>query len=533
MRKYFITGLLVLVPLAITAWVLNLVIGTLDQSLLLVPKRWQPSTHIPGLGAIITLAIVFLTGLLTNNLVGKWFVRMWERLLHRIPVVNSIYGSVKQVSDTLFSSSGNAFRKAVLIPYPHENSYTIAFLTGVPGGDVANHLVGDYVSVYVPTTPNPTSGFFPDAGTQPGRRTGHERRRGFEVHRLDGRGGAAGQRAAAGRSARRRQLNKDKKQGNKNPWPAMSGPTESTNQDRKIMSSMRTHYCGLVTEELLGQTVSLCGWVHRRRDHGGVIFIDLRDREGLVQVVCHPDNADVFKGAEHVRNEYCLRITGTVVNRLEGTANANLKSGKIEINTTQLEVLNASVPVPFQLDDDNLSETTRLTHRVLDLRRNQMQHNLRLRYKVTMEVRKYLDNLGFIDIETPMLTKSTPEGARDYLVPSRVNPGNFFALPQSPQLFKQLLMVANFDRYYQITKCFRDEDLRADRQPEFTQIDCETSFLTEQEIRDLFEDMMRVVFKNAAGVDLPNPFPVMDFATAMGCTARTSRTCASSCSSPN
>jgi aspartyl-tRNA synthetase len=282
------------------------------------------------------------------------------------------------------------------------------------------------------------------------------------------------------------------------------------------MSSMRTHYCGLVTDELLGQTVSLCGWVHRRRDHGGVIFIDLRDREGLVQVVCHPDNADVFKGAEHVRNEYCLRITGTVVNRLEGTANANLKSGKIEINTTQLEVLNASVPVPFQLDDDNLSETTRLTHRVLDLRRDQMQHNLRLRYKVSMEVRKYLDNLGFIDIETPMLGKSTPEGARDYLVPSRVNPGTFFALPQSPQLFKQLLMVANFDRYYQITKCFRDEDLRADRQPEFTQIDCETSFLTEQEIRDLFEDMMRVVFKNAAGIDLPNPFPVMDFATAMG-----------------
>jgi len=282
------------------------------------------------------------------------------------------------------------------------------------------------------------------------------------------------------------------------------------------MSSMRTHYCGLVTEELLGQTVSLCGWVHRRRDHGGVIFIDLRDREGLVQVVCHPDNADVFKGAEHVRNEYCLRITGTVVNRLEGTANANLKSGKIEINTTQLEVLNASVPVPFQLDDENLSETTRLTHRVLDLRRDQMQHNLRLRYKVAMEVRKYLDNLGFIDIETPMLGKSTPEGARDYLVPSRVNPGTFFALPQSPQLFKQLLMVANFDRYYQITKCFRDEDLRADRQPEFTQIDCETSFLTEQEIRDLFEDMMRSVFKNAAGIDLPNPFPVMDFATAMG-----------------
>ena len=279
---------------------------------------------------------------------------------------------------------------------------------------------------------------------------------------------------------------------------------------------MRTNYCGLVTEELLGQTVSLCGWVHRRRDHGKLIFIDLRDREGLVQVVCDTDQADMFKVAEAVRNEYCLRITGVVTARSESTVNANLKSGKIEVVATALEVLNASVPVPFQLDDDNLSETTRLTHRVLDLRRPQMQNNLRLRYKVTMEVRKYLDNLGFIDIETPMLTKSTPEGARDYLVPSRVNAGNFFALPQSPQLFKQLLMVANFDRYYQITKCFRDEDLRADRQPEFTQIDCETSFLTEQEIRDLFEDMIRIVFKNTLNIDLPNPFPVMDFATAMG-----------------
>ncbi|MDM5176143.1 aspartate--tRNA ligase [Massilia sp. DJPM01] len=279
---------------------------------------------------------------------------------------------------------------------------------------------------------------------------------------------------------------------------------------------MRTNYCGLVTEELLGQTVSLCGWVHRRRDHGSLIFIDLRDREGLVQVVCNPEQAEMFKVAEAVRNEYCLRVTGVVTARIGNTVNNNLKSGKIEIVASAVEVLNASVPVPFQLDDDNLSETTRLTHRVLDLRRPQMQNNLRLRYKVTMEVRKYLDNLGFIDIETPMLTKSTPEGARDYLVPSRVNAGNFFALPQSPQLFKQLLMVANFDRYYQITKCFRDEDLRADRQPEFTQIDCETSFLTEQEIRDLFEAMIRIVFKNTLDIDLPNPFPVMDFATAMG-----------------
>ncbi|MCM0043314.1 MAG: aspartate--tRNA ligase [Burkholderiaceae bacterium] len=280
--------------------------------------------------------------------------------------------------------------------------------------------------------------------------------------------------------------------------------------------SMRTHYCGQTTEAQMGQTVSLCGWVHRRRDHGGVIFIDLRDREGLVQVVCDPDRADMFKAAEAVRNEFCLRITGLVRARPAGTENAGLNSGKIEVLCHELEVLNASVTPPFQLDDDNLSETTRLTHRVLDLRRPQMQNNLRLRYRVSMEVRKFLDSNGFIDIETPMLTKSTPEGARDYLVPSRVNAGNFFALPQSPQLFKQLLMVANFDRYYQITKCFRDEDLRADRQPEFTQIDCETSFMNEQEIRDMFEGMIRGVFKNVLNVDLPNPFPVMDFATAMG-----------------
>jgi aspartyl-tRNA synthetase len=270
-----------------------------------------------------------------------------------------------------------------------------------------------------------------------------------------------------------------------------------------------------VTEKLLGQTVSLCGWVHRRRDHGGVIFVDLRDREGLVQVVCDPDRADMFKIAEGVRNEYCVQIKGLVRARPAGTENANLTSGKIEVLCHELVVLNASVTPPFQLDDDNLSETTRLTHRVLDLRRPQMQQNLKLRYRVAIEVRKYLDAQGFIDIETPMLTKSTPEGARDYLVPSRVNAGHFFALPQSPQLFKQMLMVSGFDRYYQITKCFRDEDLRADRQPEFTQIDCETSFLTEQEIRDLFETMIRHVFKTTIGVDLADPFPVMQYSEAM------------------
>lgn len=278
--------------------------------------------------------------------------------------------------------------------------------------------------------------------------------------------------------------------------------------------AMRSHYCGLVTEALNGQTVSLCGWVNRRRDHGGVIFIDLRDREGYVQVVCDPDRPEMFKVAEDVRNEYCVQIKGLVRPRPEGTTNDGLKSGKIEVLCHELIVLNASVTPPFQIDEDNLSETTRLTHRVLDLRRPYMQNNLMLRYKVSMEVRKYLDENGFVDIETPMLTKSTPEGARDYLVPSRVHDGQFFALPQSPQLFKQLLMVAGYDRYYQITKCFRDEDLRADRQPEFTQIDIETSFLSEEEIRDMFQGMIKRVFKNTIGVDL-GEFPVMTYQDAM------------------
>lgn len=277
---------------------------------------------------------------------------------------------------------------------------------------------------------------------------------------------------------------------------------------------MRTTYCGLVTEALLGQTVTLCGWVNRRRDHGGVIFVDLRDREGYVQIVCDPDRAEMFKLAEGLRNEFCIQVKGLVRARPAGTVNDNLKSGKIEVLCQELVVLNPSVTPPFQLDDENLSETTRLMHRVLDLRRPYMQNNLMLRYKVTMEVRKFLDANGFIDIETPMLTKSTPEGARDYLVPSRVHDGMFFALPQSPQLFKQLLMVSGFDRYYQITKCFRDEDLRADRQPEFTQIDVETSFLEEEEIRTMFEGMIRSTFKNVIGVDMP-AFPVMKHADAM------------------
>jgi len=278
---------------------------------------------------------------------------------------------------------------------------------------------------------------------------------------------------------------------------------------------MRTHYCGQVTAAQLDQSVTLCGWAHRRRDHGGVIFIDLRDREGLVQVVCDPDRADTFKIAEAVRNEFVLKIVGRVRRRPEGTVNANMTSGEIEVLAHEIEVLNAAATPPFQIDEENLSETTRLAHRVIDLRRPQMQKNLMLRYRTAMAFRRFLDTNGFIDIETPMLTKSTPEGARDYLVPSRVHAGHFFALPQSPQLFKQLLMVAGYDRYYQITKCFRDEDLRADRQPEFTQVDIETSFLNEDEITAIMENMIRVVFKEALAVDLPNPFPRMTYAEAM------------------
>jgi aspartyl-tRNA synthetase len=277
--------------------------------------------------------------------------------------------------------------------------------------------------------------------------------------------------------------------------------------------AMRSQYCGLVTEALMGQTVTLCGWVNRRRDHGGVIFIDLRDREGYVQVVCDPDRPEMFKVAEEVRNEFCVQVKGLVRARPAGTTNDKLKSGQIEVLCHELVVLNASVTPPFQMDDENLSETTRLTHRVMDLRRPHMQRNMMLRYKTAIQVRNFLDKEGFIDIETPMLGKSTPEGARDYLVPSRVHDGQFFALPQSPQLYKQMLMVAGYDRYYQITKCFRDEDLRADRQPEFTQIDCETSFLNEEEIRAIFQRMITEVFKQQLDVDL-GEFPIMTYQEA-------------------
>jgi aspartyl-tRNA synthetase len=278
---------------------------------------------------------------------------------------------------------------------------------------------------------------------------------------------------------------------------------------------MRSHYCGELRAEHVGQSVTLCGWAHRRRDHGGVIFIDLRDREGLAQVVCNPDRAEAFRAAERVRAEFVLRITGQVRRRPAGTVNPDMATGETEVLAQEVEILNASAPPPFQIDDDNLAEETRLAHRVLDLRRAPMQRNLRLRHRAATAVRRYLDAHGFVDIETPVLYKSTPEGAREFLVPSRLHEGHFYALPQSPQLFKQMLMVAGFDRYYQIVKCFRDEDLRADRQPEFTQIDIETSFLAEGEIRKLMEELVRTVFREAGGIELPAPFPVLTFDEAM------------------
>jgi aspartyl-tRNA synthetase len=278
---------------------------------------------------------------------------------------------------------------------------------------------------------------------------------------------------------------------------------------------MRTHYCGEVNAILVGRTVTLCGWAHRRRDHGGVIFIDLRDREGLAQVVFNPDAGEAFRTAEKVRNEFVLRVTGLLRKRPEGSTNPELKSGEVELVAQEVEILNASATPPFQLDEDNLSEEVRLANRVLDLRRAPMQNNLRLRHRAAMATRRYLDEKGFVDIETPFLYKSTPEGAREFLVPSRLHDGYFYALPQSPQLFKQMLMVAGFDRYYQIVKCFRDEDLRADRQPEFTQIDVETSFLDEGTIRALMEGLVRHVFRAAANVELADPFPVMRYDDAI------------------
>ncbi len=278
---------------------------------------------------------------------------------------------------------------------------------------------------------------------------------------------------------------------------------------------MRTHYCGQVTADHIDQVVEVCGWVHRRRDHGGVIFIDLRDREGVVQVVYDPDNPDIFQIAESVRNEFVLKVTGKVRRRPEGTINPNLATGEIEVLGSELTILNKSETPPYMIDDDSVSEENRLKYRYFDLRRPEMLARLKLRSEVTRTLRDYLEANGFMDIETPMLTKATPEGARDYLVPSRTHEGAFFALPQSPQIFKQLLMVAGLDRYYQIVRCFRDEDLRADRQPEFTQLDIETSFLSEEQIMELMEGMIVELFSKTIGVDLPTPFPRITYAEAM------------------
>ena len=278
---------------------------------------------------------------------------------------------------------------------------------------------------------------------------------------------------------------------------------------------MRTHYCGELSAALVGRSVTLAGWAHRRRDHGGVIFIDLRDREGLAQVVFNPDAQEAFKTAERIRNEFVLKIKGTIRKRPQGSMNPELRSGEVELVAQEVEILNPSATPPFQIDEENLSEAVRLEHRVLDLRREPMQRNLRLRHRAATAARRFLDEHGFVDIETPVLYKSTPEGAREFLVPSRLHHGHFYALPQSPQLFKQMLMVAGFDRYYQIVKCFRDEDLRADRQPEFTQIDIETSFLGEGEIRALMEALVRHLFKEVLGVALPDPFPVLRHDDAM------------------
>jgi aspartyl-tRNA synthetase len=277
---------------------------------------------------------------------------------------------------------------------------------------------------------------------------------------------------------------------------------------------MRSHYAGQVNEQLIGQVVTVAGWVHRRRDHGGVIFVDLRDREGLLQIVFDPQAAAVFAEAERLRNEFVVRVTGKVRARPEGTVNPHLASGGVELVASELEVLNRSEPLPFQLDEQ-VSEEVRLRYRYLDLRREVMSQRLRLRHRLTRSMRAYLDAHGFVDLETPMLTKATPEGARDYLVPSRTHPGKFFALPQSPQIFKQLLMIAGFDRYYQIVRCFRDEDLRADRQPEFTQLDVETSFLSQGEITTLMEGLVRHIFREVLGAELPDPFPRMSYAEAM------------------
>ncbi len=447
MKRYVIAGLLVWVPLGITIWVLHFLVTTLDQTLLLVPERARPEAlfgfHIPGLGVVLSIVILLVTGVIAANFFGQRLIRLWESVLGRIPFVKSIYSSVKQVSDTMLSDQGTAFRKALLVEFPRPGCWTIAFLTGTPAGAVADQLPGEFISVYVPTTPNPTGGYFvlmPKESVReldmsvddalkyiismgvvsPHRRTRAHAARPAAApqpptrRRLPKLTGHARHVAAPSAACRMR-------------WRRAARP--DPNFQRHFQQQLppenalkRTDYCGRIDRRYLDQTVTLMGWVHRRRDHGGVIFVDLRDREGLVQIVFNPDRGATFATAETLRNEFVIRVTGRVRARPEGGNNPNLVSGEIEVLAHDIEILNAAQTPPFQLDDENLSETVRLQHRVIDLRRPQMQKNLMLRHRAAMAARRYLDAHGFVDIETPMLYKSTPEGAREFLVPSRDPP---------------------------------------------------------------------------------------------------------------
>ena len=540
MKRYIMAGLLVWVPLGITICVMVWLVTTLDQTLLLIPEHLRPEARFRFPHPRAWRAAE-LRDPARHRRARRKFLRPAADhdvggLLGRIPFVKSIYSSVKQVSDTVLSDQGTAFRKALLVEFPRPGCWTIAFLTGSPADAVTDHLRGDFISVYVPTTPNPTGGYFVMVPRDSIRELDMSvddalkyiismgvvapRRRGPPIASSEARapGAAAGARGKPSKLTAQGSRAGCLDRGRRTVRALRLSTRALTNRLQRPPENdlKRTDYCGRIDRRYVDQTVTLMGWVHRRRDHGGVIFVDLRDREGLVQIVFNPDRVTAFPIAESLRNEFVIRVTGRVRLRPEGGANPNLVSGEIEVLADEVEILNAALTPPFQLDDENLSETVRLQHRVIDLRRPPMQKNLMLRHRAGVAARKYLDAHGFIDIETPVLYKSTPEGAREFLVPSRIHHGLFYALPQSPQLFKQMLMMAGFDRYYQIVKCFRDEDLRADRQPEFTQIDIETSFLDELELRESMEELVRAMFTEAIGVDrFPNPFPVMTFADAM------------------
>ena len=429
--------------------------------------------------------MVLTTGLLVTNLVGRRLVSVWEELLNRIPIVRSVYGGVKSFTESVFSQS-NSFRKVVMLQYPRVGVWSLGFMTAEDVPEISRKTQIPHCCVYISSALNATAGFLVIIPRS-------------EVTELEMSVDAAMKMIiTCGVVVPQAQLE----------------PVAGRRPLRSIARLMRSHYCGQVDDKLIGQEVTVAGWVNRRRDHGGVIFIDLRDREGLLQIVFDPDAATMFKEAERLRSEFVVKVKGRVRERPAGTVNANLASGRVELLGLELEVLNRSEPLPFQLDE-TVGEEVRLKYRYLDLRRDVMNQRLRLRHRLTKSMRHYLDDQGFIDLETPMLTKATPEGARDYLVPSRTHEGKFFALPQSPQIFKQLLMIAGFDRYYQIVRCFRDEDLRADRQPEFTQLDIETSFLTQDAIMGLMEGLVRHFFKEVLGVALPDPLERLTYVEAM------------------